>query len=104
MRFRVVVRRRKDGVSYDQVYHVDADPRSTVLDLLINIREDLDGSLSFRYACRMGVCGACAVKINGRPALACTVKLMDLGTTNIYIEPISDKNVIKDLIVDFESR
>ncbi|MEL9990644.1 MAG: 2Fe-2S iron-sulfur cluster-binding protein [Thermoproteus sp.] len=100
MKYRVTIRRSKDGVQYDQTYHIDANPKTTVLDLLLTIREDLDGTIAFRYACRMGVCGACAVKINGTPKLACTTKLMDLNTMDIYIEPISDKNIIKDLVVD----
>lgn len=102
MRYRISIRRYKDGVQYVQTYVVDAPPTITVLDALITIREDLDGTVAFRYACRMGICGACAVKANGRPVLACATKLMDLGTQDILIEPIHDKNIIKDLVVDFQ--
>ena len=101
MKYKVSIRLYKDGVQYVQTYYVEAPPNTTVLDLLINIREDLDGSIAFRYACRMGVCGICAVRINGTPKLACMTKLSDLGTQDILIEPVKDKNIIKDLVVDF---
>ncbi|MEM1572656.1 MAG: 2Fe-2S iron-sulfur cluster-binding protein [Pyrobaculum sp.] len=100
MRYKITVRRFRDGVQFVQTYIIEAPPTTTVLDALINIREDLDGTVAFRYACRMGVCGVCAVKVNGRPVLACTTKLGDLGSHEIYIEPIQDKNIIKDLVVD----
>lgn len=74
------------------------DGKITVLDLLMKIKEDLDGTLAFRYACRMGLCGACTVKINGKPRLACTTMVADLGG-EITVEPITEK-VIKDLVVD----
>ncbi len=94
------VKRFRGGESYVQEYKLEVqDLRVTVLDLLIRVREDLDGSLAFRYACRMGLCGACAVKINGRPRLACTTKLMDLGDGVVTVEPIAEK-VLKDLVVD----
>ncbi|AAL64369.1 MULTISPECIES: 2Fe-2S iron-sulfur cluster-binding protein [Pyrobaculum] len=87
------------GVSYVQEYHVDVgDGKITVLDLLIKVKEDLDGTLVFRYACRMGLCGACTVKINGKPRLACMTMVADLGS-EITVEPITEK-VIKDLVVD----
>jgi succinate dehydrogenase / fumarate reductase iron-sulfur subunit len=94
------VRRFRGGESYVQEYRVDVrDLRTTVLDLLIKVKDNLDGSLAFRYACRMGLCGACTVKINGRPRLACATKLVDLGTDTIVVEPVADR-VVKDLVVD----
>ncbi|MFN7106410.1 MAG: 2Fe-2S iron-sulfur cluster-binding protein [Pyrobaculum sp.] len=101
MRYVVYIRRKSGEIQYTQRYVVETDPRTSVLDLLINLREDVDGTIAFRYACRMGVCGICAVKINGVPKLACATKLSDLNTYEIYIEPISDR-VIKDLVADVE--
>ncbi|AEA12429.1 Fumarate reductase iron-sulfur protein subunit B [Thermoproteus uzoniensis 768-20] len=93
------VRRTRGGERYIQIYRVDVDDlRTTVLDLLIKVKDNLDGSLAFRYACRMGLCGACTVKINGRPRLACATKIADVGT-DITVEPVADK-VVKDLVVD----
>lgn len=99
MRYVIHIRRSQSGMRYFQKYIIDADPNTSVLDVLITIREDLDGTVAFRYACRMGVCGICAVKINGKPKLACNTKLSDLGTNEIYIEPISEQ-VIKDLVTE----
>ncbi|MEM0479648.1 MAG: 2Fe-2S iron-sulfur cluster-binding protein [Pyrobaculum sp.] len=99
MKFVVYVRRASDSVQYYQKYLVDVDPKTSVLEVLFNIREAIDSTVAFRYACRMGICGICAVKINGRPALACTTKIGDLNTTEVYIEPLSEK-VIKDLVVE----
>lgn len=100
MMFRISIRRYRDGVQYIQTYSVDLPSNITVLDALMSIREDLDGTLAFRYACRMGICGICTVKVNGRPRLACSTKLGDLGTQELFIEPIHDKGVIRDLVVD----
>jgi len=75
------------------------DLRTTVLDLLIKVKDGLDGSLVFRYACRMSICGACTVKINDRPRLACATKLIDLGTDTIVVEPVADC-VVRYLVVD----
>lgn len=99
MKVILTVKRYRDGAQYEQKYTVDADPNTTILDLLIKVRDDLDGSLAFRYACRMGICGACMVKINGTPRLACATKISDLGTNAVYVEPLTDK-VVKDLIAE----
>jgi len=101
MRVKIHVKRGAAGRQYYQTYEVEVeDPRITVLDLLIKVREDLDGTLSMRYACRMGVCGACAMVINGVPRLACATKLSDLGTSEIFIGPLPNRNIIKDLVTD----
>ncbi|AET32166.1 2Fe-2S iron-sulfur cluster-binding protein [Pyrobaculum ferrireducens] len=100
MEVTIHIKRGTQGRQYYQSYRVEVEnPNITVLDLLFKVR-GIDGSLSFRYACRMGVCGACAMVINGVPRLACTVKLSDLGTKEIFVEPIKGKNIIKDLVTD----
>ena len=72
----------------------------TVLDGLIYIQQYLDGSLGFRTSCRAGVCGSCAMHINGRYRLACETQISLLGTTTITIRPLSHLPIIKDLVVD----
>lgn len=73
-----------------------------VLDLLIQIKASLDSSLAFRRSCREGVCGSCAMNINGRNTLACTRSLRDLkGPIRIY--PLPHLPVIKDLIPDLST-
>jgi len=100
MKVRIHVKRAREGRQWSQTYELDVDdPRTTILDILIKVRENVDGTLAMRYACRMGVCGACAVVINGIPRLACATKLSDLNADEIFVEPLR-KNVIKDLVVE----
>lgn len=72
------------------------DEKSTVLQTLIDIKAHKDSSLTFRCGCSSGVCGSCAVRVNGVEKLACktTIKEDDL------IEPLKYTKVIKDLVVD----
>lgn len=70
-----------------------------VLDALLKIKNEVDSTLAFRRSCREGVCGSCAMNINGRNTLACTHALTDLkGTIRIY--PLPHLPVIKDLVPD----
>lgn len=71
-----------------------------VLDALIKIKELIDGTLTFRRSCREGICGSCAMNINGRNGLACITR-MDLDSTGpVTIYPLPHMYVIKDLVVD----
>lgn len=70
-----------------------------VLDALIHIKNAVDTTLAFRRSCREGVCGSCAMNINGRNTLACIQPIADLGDT-ITIYPLPHQEVIKDLVVD----
>lgn len=72
----------------------------TVLDALIEVRENQDSSLGFRHSCRMGVCGSCGMNIEGIPRLACQTQVSALKTSVIGIEPLHGMNVMKDLVVD----
>ena len=66
------------------------------------IHDNLDSTFSFRVQCRAGICGTCGVKVNGENhVLACKTKVIDfLKEDSITIEPLSNMNVIKDLVVD----
>ncbi len=103
MRVVLRVHRYVDGRSWVQDYELDVkNPgRTTVLDLLIRVRETVDPSLAVRYACRMGVCGACGMVINGEPRLACTTTVSEVGQ-RIEVEPMWNFPVIRDLVVDME--
>ncbi len=70
-----------------------------VLDVLIQIKNEIDSTLVFRRSCREGVCGSCAMNINGRNTLACTKALADAGET-LTIYPLPHLPVIKDLAPD----
>ncbi|MDD3007415.1 MAG: 2Fe-2S iron-sulfur cluster-binding protein [Arcobacter sp.] len=69
---------------------------TNLLKALIEIKEEFDSSLSFRCGCKSGVCGSCAVKVNGVERLACKVFIKE----NDLIEPLRNLEVIKDLVVN----
>ena len=86
--------------SFD-TYTLDAEPTDRVLDLLEDIKGNLDGTLSFRRSCAHGGCGSDAMRINGRNLLACKVLVQDVGS-KITVEPLLGLRIIKDFIVDME--
>ena len=71
-----------------------------VLDALIQMKAELDPTLTFRRSCREGICGSCAMNLNGRNGLACTTAIEDLPG-EIRITPLPHMEVIKDLVPDF---
>ena len=91
--------------SYWADYNVDVDQFTTVLDTLIKIREDIDGTLALRCSCRSAICGSCAMRVNGHAALACKTRVSNIssGEEPITVEPVGVMPVIKDLVVDMTS-
>ena len=81
-------------------YHVDLDDCGPmVLDGLIWIKNKIDPTLTFRRSCREGVCGSCAMNIDGTNTLACTKDMRDIrGAVKIY--PLPHMPVVKDLVPD----
>lgn len=71
----------------------------TVLDGLNYIQENLDATLAYRSSCREGVCGSCAMHINGKYGLACEAQLMELPE-KITVRPMAHLDIIKDMYVD----
>lgn len=96
---------QKDACPYEQEYNLDVQEgeKTTVLDALFKIQQTLDKTLSFRYSCRLAMCGSCALIINGKEGLACKTLLKDLKTTTISLKPLRHIPVIKDLTVDLKS-
>ena len=85
---------------YD-VFEIDLDKCGPmVLDALIKIKSEMDPTLTFRRSCREGICGSCAMNMNGRNGLACTTAIEDL-VGEIRITPLPSMEVIKDLVPDF---
>ncbi|MCZ6603686.1 MAG: succinate dehydrogenase iron-sulfur subunit, partial [Alphaproteobacteria bacterium] len=81
-------------------YDVDMDNCGPmVLDALIKIKNEIDATLTFRRSCREGVCGSCAMNIDGTNTLACT-KFIDEVRGNVSIYPLPHQPVIKDLVPD----
>ncbi len=71
-----------------------------VLDALIKMKAEQDPSLTFRRSCREGICGSCAMNINGKNGLACTTAIEDCAG-DVRITPLPHMEVIKDLVPDF---
>lgn len=81
-------------------FTLQLDCRMTILDVLFIIQREHDSSLSFRCACRVGMCGTCAMRINWMPRLACQTRVETLNSESIVIEPLATLPVTKDLVVD----
>ncbi len=104
MKVKVKIRRfnpERDRRPYWAEYTVDAEPLDRILDVLVQIKDYQDGSLTFRRSCAHGVCGSDALVINGRNALACKALVKDYGKS-VTVEPLRGLPVIKDLAVDME--
>ena len=81
-------------------YQVPLRKEWTVLDGLNHIKATRDETLSFRWSCRMGVCGSCGMTVNGVPKLTCATFLTDYVPGPVRVEPLRNFPVIRDLIVD----
>ena len=97
---------------------VELSARSSVLDAILKVRDDRDGSIGIRCSCQQAICGSCGVRMNGKPGLACNTHLEEAarrqGTgfkapqdgrrnTVITVEPMGNMPVIRDLIVDMDA-
>src|SRR5712692_2525681 len=71
-----------------------------ILDALNYIKDKLDGSLSYRWSCRMGICGSCGMMVNGEPKLTCAAFLTDYAPGPVRVEPLRYFPVIRDLVID----
>ncbi len=91
---------REARIDTHDVPYVDG---MTVLDALFHVLEKIDGSLAFRFSCREGICGACAMFINGSYRLACetqVARVLREGHRELHVMPLPHLPVIKDLVVD----
>lgn len=113
-----VIRQQQNSSPVVQTYIVEAQPGNTILDCLNHIKWEQDGTLAFRKNCRNTICGSCAIRINGRSALACKenvgselARLQQIPSSEskvnaigeITIAPLGNMPVIKDLVVDMSS-
>ena len=84
-----------------QEYKVPAQPSQTILDVVTWIQRNLDASLSYRFACRVGMCGSCAMMVNGIPRWTCRTHVNKvMQDDRLTIEPLRNLPVIKDLVCD----
>ncbi|MBT4269699.1 MAG: Rieske 2Fe-2S domain-containing protein [Deltaproteobacteria bacterium] len=114
-----------EGHFDEYTLEIEDDTNTTILDVLIRIQKEQDPSLAFRYACRVNMCGSCAMVINGQERLACKTNVSDIcgeqnttfhrkrvtagNDTNdkstgreITIRPLNHFPVVRDLVVDME--
>jgi succinate dehydrogenase / fumarate reductase iron-sulfur subunit len=86
-----------------ETFQVEPKKGMNLLEALLRIRDEEDGSLSFRYSCRGAVCGSCAMRVNGKDILACRTPVEGLLEKPVFIEPLPLFPVICDLIVDMST-
>lgn len=83
-----------------QIYQVPFTDDMSVLQGLQYIKDHLDGSLTFRWSCRMAICGSCGMMLNGVPALSCESFLRDFYPDAVRVDPLLHFPVIRDLVID----
>jgi succinate dehydrogenase / fumarate reductase iron-sulfur subunit len=113
-----IIRQQHNSAAVVQTYLLEVEPGNTILDCLNRIKWEQDGTLAFRKNCRNTICGSCAMRINGRSALACKENVgSELARkqqidsvanpantiTEITVAPLGNMPVIKDLVVDMSS-
>ena len=91
-----------DGKTRFQEFEVPYHDHWVVLDALNWIKDEVDGTLTYRWSCRMGVCGSCGMMVNGVPKLTCAAFLKDYYPSPIRVEPLSYFPVERDLVIDME--
>ena len=90
---------QESEITFDE-HEVPCPKDWVVLDGLNHIKDRIDGTLSYRWSCRMGICGSCGMTVNGEPKLTCATFLADYAPGPIRVEPLRNFPVIRDLIVD----
>ncbi|MSQ33418.1 MAG: succinate dehydrogenase/fumarate reductase iron-sulfur subunit [Dehalococcoidia bacterium] len=84
-----------------QDFTLQVGENDSVLDGMIKIREEQDGSLALRCSCRAAICGSCAMRVNGEPRLMCKTRIRDAAPEGLVkVEPMGNLPVVKDLVVD----
>jgi succinate dehydrogenase / fumarate reductase iron-sulfur subunit len=95
---------------YYEEFQIDLEPHRSVLEAILKVKAEQDGSVGIRCSCRAAICGSCGVRINGKPGLACHTHLdhaarsgVNADGRTILVEPMGNMPVIKDLIVDMDA-
>ena len=83
-----------------QEYEVPFTDDWVLLDALNYIKDNIDGSLSYRWSCRMGICGSCGMMVNGEPKLTCATFVSEYAPGPVRIEPLRYFPIVRDLTVD----
>ena len=92
-------RPEQDQAPRFQTYEVAYREDWVILDAINHIKDQIDGTLSYRWSCRMGVCGSCGMMINGVPKLSCATFLKDYWPAPVRIEPLANFPIERDLVI-----
>lgn len=99
----VGIQRGSNHGAHSEVYEVPAYESQTVLDVVSWVQQNTDPTLSYRFACRVGMCGSCAMMVNGVPRWTCRTHISKVLVNNkVEIAPLRNLPVIKDLVVDMD--
>ncbi len=82
-------------------HEVEVSEKASILDTLFTLQRGAAPDLAFRFSCRVGMCGSCAMVVNGRERLTCSTLVKDVGT-QLRIEPLRNLPVVRDLAVDLK--
>ncbi len=90
------------GAPRFEEFPVEVGPGTTVLDALVRLRETRVPDLAFRYACRVGMCGSCALVVDGRERWACRTRLTTVApaSATVTVRPLYHFPLVRDLVVD----
>src|SRR6476659_3447951 len=85
-----------------QTFTVPRRLNQTILDVVTEIQRDQDPTLSYRFACRVGMCGSCAMVVNGRPRWTCRTRVSEAAGADgaLRLEPLRNFTIVKDLAVE----
>jgi fumarate reductase iron-sulfur subunit len=87
-----------------QAFEVPRHPSQTVLDVVTHIQRRLDPTLAYRYACRVGMCGSCAMTVNGAPRWTCRTHVDTVAKNgSLEVRPLRNLPVIRDLVTDMRT-
>ncbi|MBV8476693.1 MAG: succinate dehydrogenase iron-sulfur subunit [Acidobacteria bacterium] len=91
----------RDAEPHLETYEVPLRKEWVVLDALNHIKDKIDGSLTYRWSCRMGICGSCGVMVNGEPKLGCATFLSSYaGRKRVRVEPLRYFPIVRDLVTE----
>jgi fumarate reductase iron-sulfur subunit len=92
---------RGDAKGSFETFDVPRRPSQTVLDVVTFIQRHRDATLSYRFACRVGMCGSCAMTVNGAPRWTCRTHVDKVAADGVLeIGPLANMPVVKDLVAD----
>lgn len=89
---------------YHEDFVLEHEPKITLLDAILRLQNEQDGTLAVRYSCRSAICGSCTCKANGKTVLACMEQVEQLKAANdggvVHVDPIGNFAPVKDLVAD----